>query len=296
MSFCNSYKSLGVISIILIISIVILILYKQYKDEKQNNSQDTNQNYNNNNNIEPFVANKRITRPQLATPADVEQLFTNNIILTNMMNDLKAAYPNLKTNTRFIIDNELQNSIKNMLSSNTDNVVSTTSNASLLINNNIIELKNQITDLENIVEKLHLSNIKDKNISKVKSLNNGLEIALSQSPNTIFRDPQTGVTTGGYMVNLNNGCLSVGATGYDVYKCNDKNPKHLFKMAHIINDQEYEKHIDKAIPFDNVDKTTINYPFALIKSINNQNCLTNTNGNITVQPCYSFEAQRWMPM
>jgi hypothetical protein len=285
MSFCNSYKSLGVISIILIISIVILILYKQYKDEKQNTSQFDN--------IEPFGAP---TAGKLATPDEVATLFANNVELASMMNELKSQYPELKTNTKFNIDTELQNSIAAMLNSNTDNIVSNTSNSSVLINSNIVDLQNQITDLENIVEKLHLKNINNKNISKIKSLNNGFEIALSQTPNTMFRDPQSGVNLPGYMVNVNNGCLSVGATEYNVYKCNDKNPKHLFKMAHIINEQEYEKHIDKAIPFDNVDKTTINYPFALIKSVNNQNCLTNTNGNITVQPCYSYEAQRWMPM
>jgi hypothetical protein len=123
-----------------------------------------------------------------------------------------------------------------------------------------------------------------------------MELTLTQTPNTTFQDPQTGSNISAYMVNMNDGCLSVGATDYNIYKCNDKNQKHLFKMQHIINEQEYERNIDKSIPFDNVDKTKINYPFAMIKSVNNQNCLTNQNGNITVQPCYSFEAQRWMPI
>ena len=98
------------------------------------------------------------------------------------------------------------------------------------------------------------------------------------------------------MVNMNDGCLSVGASDYNVYKCNDKNQKHLFKMEHIINEQEYEKHIDKSVPFDNIDKTKINYPFALIKSVNNNNCLTNQNGNITVQPCILLKHKDGYPL
>ena len=54
--------------------------------------------------------------------------------------------------------------------------------------------------------------------------------------------------------------------------------------------------VTKSLPFDNVDKTKISYPFAMMKSVNNDNCLTNNHGTITVQPCYSFVAQRWMPM
>ena len=147
-----------------------------------------------------------------------------------------------------------------------------------------------------MLKKLNLNKVVDKKYTQIKSLNNGMELSLTQTPNTFFQDPKSGSTTSAYMINMNNGCLSVGATDYNIYNCNDKNQKHLFKMEHIINEQEYEKNIDKAIPFDNVDKSKINYPFAMIKSVNNQNCLTNQNGNITVQPCYSFEAQRWMPM
>ena len=141
-----------------------------------------------------------------------------------------------------------------------------------------------------------INKIEKKKFSKVKSLNNGQEFCLTQTPKTNFINPETGYLTGGYMINLNDGCLSVGASDYKVYKCNDENQKHLFKIKHIINEQDYENNIDKTVPFDNIDKTKINYPFALIKSVNNNNCLTNKNGNITVQPCNSFVAQRWIPL
>ena len=123
-----------------------------------------------------------------------------------------------------------------------------------------------------------------------------MEMKLFSSPNTIFQDTNTGNITNAYLVNVNNGCLSVGSNDYDVYKCNDKNPKQLFKMKHIMNETEYEKNIDKALPFDNVDKKNINYPFAMIKSTNTEECLTNNHGTLTIQPCYSFVSQRWMPL
>jgi hypothetical protein len=163
-------------------------------------------------------------------------------------------------------------------------------------NDQLIKLERMVTDLENTVNKMNKNNILKQKYTRVKSLNNGMELNLLTSPNANFTDRQTGSITPGYMVNVNNGCISVGANDYDVYKCNDKNNKQIFKMEHILNDIDYNKHIDKSIPIDNVDKTKINYPFAMIKSINNENCLTNNHGVLTVQPCYSYVAQRWMPL
>ena len=85
--------------------------------------------------------------------------------------------------------------------------------------------------------------------------------------------------------------------GFNFYEeCNDKNPKQLFKLEHIMNESAYSNNIDSATPFDNVDKSSISYPFAMLRSVNNDNCLTNNHGTLTVQPCYSFIAQRWMPL
>ena len=67
-------------------------------------------------------------------------------------------------------------------------------------------------------------------------------------------------------------------------------------IEHILNETAYQNNIDSSLPIDNTDKTSINYPFVMMKSINNENCLTNNHGSITVQPCYSFVAQRWFPL
>jgi len=289
---CNSYLILTIISIILIISIIILILYKNYKDEKIINTIDNDYKLQSNQIMEPFV---------IANDTQEATINSNNNIINGLISKLNNIDPttdiaNLYNQDNKNIDTNIQTQFANYINTSTDNIVSNTSNTNIILNKNIIKLSNQVTDLENMLDKLNLNKVNDKQYSKIKSLNNGMEFTLTQTPNTIFQDPQTGTNSNGYMLNVNDGCLSVGATDYNIYKCNDKNPKHLFKIQHIINEQEYENNIDKSIPFDNVDKTKINYPFAMIKSVNNQNCLTNQNGNITVQPCYSFEAQRWMPL
>jgi len=193
-------------------------------------------------------------------------------------------------------DKEIQKSLSDSIASQSSILASTYSSNNTLTSKQITNLENNITDLENIINNKKIKKINNNKYNTVKSLNNGMEMNLIGTPNTIFQDKTTGKITDAYLVNVNNGCISVGASDYDVYKCNDKNPKQLFKMQHIINETDYANNIDKSLPFDNVDKNSINYPFAMIKSSNNDECLTNNHGTLTVQPCYSFEAQRWMPL
>ena len=161
---------------------------------------------------------------------------------------------------------------------------------------NIDLLENKVIDLENIINNKKQGNLNSTKYNRIKSLNNGMEIDLFNTSNTLFQDKNTGKITDACLVGVNNGCISVGANNYDVYQCNDKNIKQMFKLQHIINETDYANNIDKSVPFDNVDKSSISYPFAMIKSVNNDNCLTNNHGNITVQPCFSFLSQRWFPL
>jgi hypothetical protein len=291
MEICNTYLGLSIISIILIISIIILILYKNHKDSKINQIKSNNNKNDNKINKEYFT---------IASDADELTIMNNNKDINDIIREINKIRPQNYINELYEeneeqIDINLQNDIKENINRYINNIKENDINDSNTLDDNITNLENKLIDLENITNKLKLNKITEQNYSKIKSLNNGQEITLTQTPNTKYINSETGKTTNGYMVNMNDGCLSVGAIDYNIYKCNDKNQKHLFSMEHIINEQEYEKHIDKSIPFDNIDKSSINYPFTMIKSVNNQNCLTNKNGNITVQPCYSFKAQRWMP-
>ena len=298
MIICNTYLGLSIISIILIISIIILILYKNHKDGKVNNEYITNTNTQHNkqnnkqNNKEYF---------SVASNEDEIKIISNNNTINSLIGQLNNIRPqnfinNLYKENEEDIDKNLQNNINTSINQYINNIKENSVDDNNILDKNITNLENKIIDLENIVNKLNLDKVNEQIYTKIKSLNNGQEFALSQTPNTKYINPESGTTMNGYMINMNNGCLSVGASDYNIYKCNDKNQKHLFTMEHIINEQAYEQNIDKAIPFDNIDKSKVIYPFTMIKSVNNKNCLTNQNGNITVQPCYSYVAQRWLPV
>ena len=329
MSATKFEYGLVLITCILIISIVIIILYRKSQDESdyepeldsftgfnhglENNFKDNfkdnynrndnpndnpNDNLNDNPNDNPNYLKVNSNSEHFTNLTDIIMSNNSNITgIINSINNLSVKNPSLNMiYSKEKIDNSVQSNIATLLNTNTDVLIANANNGNARISNNVTTLENQITDLENIINKLQLNNLKSTEYQKIKSLNNGSEITLSQTPNTIFIDPATGVQTNGYMVNLNEGCLSVGAVEYDVYKCNDTNPKHLFKMEHIINEQAYDQNIDKSVPFDNIDKSKINYPFVLMRSVNNKNCLTNQNNNITVQPCESLIAQRWLAL
>uniref|UniRef100_A0A6C0EZU5 Uncharacterized protein n=1 Tax=viral metagenome TaxID=1070528 RepID=A0A6C0EZU5_9ZZZZ len=274
---CNTYITLATISIILIISIAILVLYKNYEDNPTS--------------LELFISQ---------TDAE-KQIIANNNQINLLMNQFNANNIGLDNTllgdqrTPETIDFEFQNNVASNINTVTS-LLSSNYTPKITANSNLItNLENSLTDLENMISNMNLDKNKKKNYTHIKSFNNGMEMKLSKSRNN-YQVPETGSNVAAYLVNVNNGCLSVGANDYDVYQCNDNNVKQLFTMKNILNENDYSNNIDKALPFDNVDKTKISYPFAMMKSVNNDNCLTNNHGTLTVQPCYSFVAQRWMPM
>lgn len=274
------------ISILFIIIIALLIFYKTKNDIHL----DTSSNYYNNNHN-----NNKGGALVIENFDEQQTIIDNNIEINKLLSQLNNKSIVLSVDT-----DAINNSFINNISSNINTVVSnissyynTTSNTNAI---NIKNLENSLIDLENMIENINRKNANTKEYTHIKSLNNGMEMDLIKTPNTYFTDLKTGSNTAAYLLGMNNGCLSVGANDYDVYKCNDKNPKQLFKMQNILNELDYTNNIGKALPFDNFDTSTIEYPFAMIKSVNNDNCLTNNHGEITVQPCYSFVAQRWMPL
>jgi hypothetical protein len=265
---------ISIFILLLIIVIIGLIVFSQKQDKLF---------------IENFSFN-----PSIAS----NNIIRNNTILSSLMSNLKNYSPSI--NDANYDSNTEQQMIFDNITSNINiinNSLSDLYNSSTNINTDrITKLENMVTDLENMTYNLQKELIDKKKYTLIKSLNNGIEMNLTSTPNTVFRDERTGSNLAAYMVNVNDGCLSVGVDDYDIYKCNDKNTKQYFKMEHILNETAYQKAIDSALPFDNIDKSSINYPFVMLKSVNNENCLTNNHGTLTVQPCYSFLAQRWMAL
>jgi hypothetical protein len=274
---CN----LWLITIILIIIIIIgLITFSTYKSS-----------------TEQFFV-ETIPTNSFSLLETANTIAYNNNQINRLLNQLENVNPNVQLinynpNSVYL---DMQDSITSNISTLNTNLISLNNKKITSNDNKINNLENTVLDLEKLVNNLGLSKLSNKKYNTIKSLNNGMEMNLISTPNTIFKDYKTGSNIAGYMVMANNGCLSVGASDYDIFQCNDRNSKQIFKMEHILNETAYQNNIDTSLPIDNVDKSSINYPFVMMKSINNENCLTNNHGNLTVQPCYSFVAQRWFPM
>ena len=279
---CNIW---AIVIILLIIIIIGLIVFSQ-----KHTKQDILENF--------VVANQSPIYDPLQSSNIIAR---NNDIITNLINQIQNANPQIKLANYEPMNsyNDLSSSLSSNISvinTSLSNLYNTTIGSGSSTSNQLAKLENTITDLENMTNNLTNELIKTKQFTRIKSLDNGLEMNLVSTPNTYFQDARTGSNIAAYMVSVNNGCLSIGANDYDVFACNDRNPKQYFKMEQILNETAYQNNIDSALPFDNIDKSRINYPFVMMRSINNENCLTNNHGTLTVQPCYSYVAQRWMPL
>ena len=277
---CNYNYYLKFILLLILLLIIILYFYKTKKHL------DTNLNKNNNGDrlIENFSTAQDLI--------DQQTIIDNNNKINNLLRQL---------NNSQVINNNSDAINKNFINNISSNIQTQVTNMSSYFNtsnpsDNITILDNKLTDLENMIINMNLNKVKTKEYSRIKSFNNGMDMELVKTPNTHFTDLKNGSNSAAYLLMMNKGCLSVGANDYDVYKCNDKNSKQYFKMQHILNETDYINNIDLSLPANTDDLSTIAYPFAMIKSVNNENCLTNNHGKITVQPCYSFVAQRWMPL
>jgi len=278
-----------IIILLLIVIIIGLIAFSNFKINSLESFTDPDPNI-------PTFSNTTTTQFPIL---DVSQnIMSNNDQINKLLYQLQNVNPKVKLIN--YDSNQVHQDYQNNVSSNINIInkqLATIYNSNISVNDeNLNKLENTVTDLENLINNLGLTTVNNKKYNTIKSLNNGLEMKLVSTPNTLFQDYKTGSNITGYMVMANNGCLSVGATDYDIYQCNDKNPKQIFKMEHILNETAYQNNIDTSLPVDNINKSSINYPFVMMKSINNENCLTNNHGNITVQPCYSFVAQRWFPL
>lgn len=271
---CNQ----NIITLIIIITIMLgTLIFISYKNNKK--------------------IQEKFDNPVNTLSSQEQQIDNNNIIISNKLNNLSTYLSSINNN---IVNNDIntETNLSNLVSRDLQNYSQSISNSinpntNLSIINN---LQNQITDLENIVAIKQNKNFTKPKYTKIKSLNNGLELNLIQTPDIYYNEYSTGSNVSANMVSINCGCLSVGSNDYNVYQCNDKDIKQYFKLETIFDKTSYQNNIDVINPISGISETDINYPFTMIKSVNNGNCLTNNQGSITVQPCSSFKAQRWITM
>jgi hypothetical protein len=301
---CNK-KTVFIILVIIFVGIIFFLLSNNY-----------NSNFNSNKTIELFDPTTTTTPISIPTPTPIPILsqdqiqyatdITNSNTLVSNVDTLNENINDINTvssaNARIKYNPiEMKRAIGNTLANNTDLLVNNVvNNANHAQGNKMYEqittLQNQLTDLENIVNKMNNKKMAESNYTKVKSLNNGMELNLINQESVDNSAGIFGATSKEYLVNFNNGCLSVGQNNYDIYQCDPANMKQRFKMVHVLNDVSYSNNVDKLLPFTTIDTTNTKYPFVMLKSINNDNCLTNNHGNITVQPCTTLTAQQWSPI
>ena len=146
----------------------------------------------------------------------------------------------------------------------------------------INKIKEQIHHLEQ--QKIFKDNyMADIGNNSITSLQNGLDLSVNRIPKT-----------NKYQINLNNGCLSIDSVGnYFTTECDKDAETQHFYMSKIKNNKMYQSQLYPNLP-PNVNLTDINYPFSIVKSVKNKNCLQNNHNNISVVPCRAKKSQRWI--
>lgn len=162
-----------------------------------------------------------------------------------------------------------------------------------LINDNVkynnaraVELNNELIDLEKLAKSKNISLVK-KEYDAIQSLQNGMKL------NLLSYNDDSGATSNHALIKLNEGCLSVGPSNEpSIRECMPDDQTQHFRLRNIYNELDYDNNIERGL--DKIrDSDTIDYPFAMVKSINTDNCLQNNYGKLTVEPCVVRKGQRW---
>jgi predicted nucleic acid-binding Zn-ribbon protein len=141
----------------------------------------------------------------------------------------------------------------------------------------IDNLKNQINSL--ITDNIMVIPENTFTVNSVKSLQNSQPLNINKLDN------------GKYMINMNGKCLKSNALNRTSIKsCNQDDPSQYFELNMIYDKDTYKNNIGRN-PL--IDSTTFKYPFSIIKSVTNGNCLTNIDSVISTRPCIPDISQQW---
>ena len=151
-------------------------------------------------------------------------------------------------------------------------------------NQTLDKIKGKLTYFKNYIT----NNVPDETFNSIKSLQNGTKMTILKVPNEKS-----------YLVKIGTqdnkeGCLSVLPNGdYNIGKCDEKDIKQKFKINEIINNNNYKEMLEPGILSNKEIEKDISYPFHMIKSSYNNNCLQNFNNNISVEPCQTKKSHKW---
>lgn len=153
------------------------------------------------------------------------------------------------------------------------------------IANKINDLNDKLSLIEDKLKKDKILEPEKTTAQNIKSLDNGMELS-------VYYDIDNAL----YNISINNGCLSTSNNNYMIEPCKKGNIKQQFEMVNIFNDVEYAKNVSPIYESVNLSSENVNYPFVMMKSANNLDCLTNNHGDISIQPCNISKKQRWIPL
>lgn len=140
--------------------------------------------------------------------------------------------------------------------------------------------KNDLNTLEAQLTKI---NIPIPKYESIKSLQNGMDLNVRNYKNN-------------YNVQFNKKCLRATSTGdYTLKECDYDDPGQLFELNTIYTDVYYNAILEPGLDSSIVNESdNIKYPFIILKSKANGNCLQNNHGAISIEPCQIKKSQRWM--
>ena len=156
-------------------------------------------------------------------------------------------------------------------------------------NNNILDnefkdtkvkkMKEQVMELDKLLTNKNIKMNIGKKYKGIKSMNNGVDFSVE--PIDVNR----------YLLKMNNGCLGIKNNDYDIYECNPTDKSQHFRFNNVFNEYGYASYTVNQDYIE--DKDNINYPFVMVQSINNENCVSNNHNNIRVMPCNMLKSQRF---
>jgi hypothetical protein len=151
-------------------------------------------------------------------------------------------------------------------------------------NKTLEKIKGKITYFKNYIT----NNVPDEKFNSVKSLQNGTKMSIIKVPNEKS-----------YLVKIGSkdnkdGCISLLPNGdYNIEECDETDKKQKFKLNEILNRQYYKKNLEPGILSNKSIEEDVLYPFHMIKSSYNNNCLQNFNNHISVEPCQTKKSHKW---
>jgi hypothetical protein len=157
----------------------------------------------------------------------------------------------------------------------------------------IVKLKNLRDNIKYINTLLNFK-IETEEYNSIKSLQNGSKIAIYPiKDDSYLIKMNTSLFESGYLTVDENNNISITPlkktqNGYDITQ--------QFEIKQIKNKANYEENLDKGLLINQLyDNTNIVYPFSLIISKYNKNCLQLFNNNVSLMSCKPYKSHRFQP-